>query len=157
MKAFVVVFALSLIYSRGTADDLVFEGTIETVLFSDSTSSITLNCSCTNELIQWNANRTFCKAFYRNFTYYSNNSLCAVCTRQALHLYPPFVAGSYLCIGSGAQPCFHRWYLYEDNTSFTTSTPKQVSYLHVSLKPLFALAAFILVILANFILINNLP
>ena len=159
MKICVVIFVLNLINSCWTSSEdnfVPFKGTIDTIVFSESTTSITLNCTCANELIQWRANRSFCKAFFRDVTYPSNNSLCKFCSREALTLYPPFVKGTYLCIGSGGgNPCFHRWYLDIKNSSFpTTSTPykqKQVNYL-----PYIGLLAFVLLLIANYLLVYNL-
>lgn len=92
------------------------KGTHQTLYFSESTTSIALNCSCRNQLVQWRANRQFCKLFWDALIVQGNNSLCNNCTATTLTLTPPFVPGPYLCIGTGRGPsCFNRWTLQKEN------------------------------------------
>ena len=133
------------------------EGIIETLYYSNSTTSLTLNCSCTNELIQWIANGSRCSVFHYNKTLsQSNHTLCSACTRTNLTLTSPFVSGSYVCIGTGGTSCHHRWFLLEQNFSYPSTslilthnpTAKQFSYL-----PLLGFLAFICLVTAHYFLI----
>lgn len=168
MKICVVFCVLSLTNSIWTAPIpegpavKTFKG-IQTLYFSSSTALLTLNCNCSNEYIQWHANRTLCKIFSSNSTFYtSNNALCENCTRTSFTLYPPFVPGAYFCIGSGGETsCYYRWYLREQNFSSTTPAPQTLHLIqplrknnnHLAVLGFFA---FICLISANYLLTYHL-
>ncbi|AFD21889.1 E3 CR1 alpha-beta [Simian adenovirus A1139] len=121
MKIFVVICALSTISiaaakpSPTTAAELTTSsnrGRQITLYYSNSTAYIQLVCTCTNELILWLANGSVCKAFLNRVFLEQRSALCENCTSQFLLLTPPFVAGRYLCIGSGIEnACVKRWAL----------------------------------------------
>ncbi|AAX19416.1 E3 CR1-alpha1 [simian adenovirus 1] len=171
MKICVVIFALSLIKTElfaapstpsviSTTKSSSGKGT-QTVFYSNSTSSIVLNCACTNELIQWIANGSVCKYFWGNDIVSRNNSLCEHCNSSTLILYPPFVTGWYMCVGSGLNPsCFHKWFLQKETLPNNSVSFFALSYCcspsGYSFKPLIGILALILIIFINFIIINNL-
>lgn len=168
MKICVLFCVLSLTSSLRTSPTTVgslrqlqdsTKGTHQTLYFSDSTTFIALNCSCRNQLVQWRANRQFCKLFWDTLIVQGNNSLCNNCTATTLTLTPPFVPGPYLCIGTGRGPsCFNRWTLEKENLTTTlfplttyTFSPKKNYFL-----PIFGLLIFVCVVVTNYILIYNL-
>lgn len=169
MKICVLFCVLSLTSSLRTSPTTVgslrqlqdsTKGTHQTLYFSESTTSIALNCSCRNQLVQWRANRQFCKLFWDALIVQGNNSLCNNCTATTLTLTPPFVPGPYLCIGTGKGPsCFNRWTLQKENLTTTTLLPLTTytfSQKKIYFLPIIALLAFVCVITANYILIFNL-
>lgn len=149
------------------------KGTIQTLYYSNSTTSLILNCTCANELVLWNANGSRCKVFLHNVTLAdSKHPLCSACTRTTLTLTPPFVTGFYVCIGAGGKPsCHRRWFLKEQTFSATappittttspintTAPPINTTALvnltqkRSSVTPILGLAAFIFILAAVYTL-----
>lgn len=178
MKICVVIFALSLIKTElfaapstprvvsPTVDDSSsIKGTRETVYFDNSTTSLILNCSCTNELIQWFANGSLCKVFLDSAILpVFSSSACDNSTPSTLTITKPFSEVQYFCIGAGGKPgCIHRFFLetfvasIPINTSLSSNTYLTTLHsTHPSWKPLIGLTAFISVVLLNFIILNKL-
>ncbi|AIK20568.1 E3 CR1-alpha [Simian adenovirus ch1] len=133
------------------------KGTEEIIYFSNFTSHLLLNCSCSNSLVSWFANNTLCKAFFQGKTLYSAKlGLCNSSTPSHLTLFPPFVAGRYFCLGAGGPPCQQHWKLVFLPTlvspSFaidSTSPPPPNLWLVYG-----GLAAFILFLLSNLFLVH---
>ncbi|WGH00133.1 CR1-alpha [Human mastadenovirus G] len=180
MKICVVIFALSLIKTElfaapsslrvvPTPKGSSIKGIKETVFFDNSTASLILNCSCSNELTQWFANGTICITFiYSAVLYQRNSSLCGNATLRNLTLTAPFSEVQYFCIGTGNGPsCYHRSFLTFVKP-FTASNISNISNYTLPFKrfnspparhhssSLLSLAAFIFIILLNFILIEKL-
>ncbi|AZZ86048.1 CR1-alpha [simian adenovirus 2] len=182
MKICVVIFALSLIKTELFAapstprvvpkETTSFSprGIIQTVYFDNSTTLLTLNCSCTNELIQWIANGVICITFLNSAVFHQrNNSLCGNTTLHTLTLTPPFAELQYFCIGVGKGPsCWHRSFLKKavPSTISSASAPNNSTSLnftrsaylttHTSWQPVVTLTALILLVLFNFVLIEYL-
>lgn len=177
MKICVVIFVLSLIKTELSAapstpnvvsptvdDSSSIRGIRETVYFDNSTTFLTLNCSCTNELIQWFANGSLCRVFLNSAILPGfGSSVCDNSTPSTLTIAAPFSEIQYFCIGAGGKTgCIHRSFLkqfvasdFVFNTSLDSFTYSAHPTRH-SWQPLINLAAFICIILLNFIILNKL-
>lgn len=177
MKICVVIFALNLIKTElfaapstpgvvsPTVDDSSsIRGIRETVYFDNSTTFLTLNCSCTNELIQWFANSSLCKVFLNSAVLPGfGSSACDNSTPSTLTITAPFSEIQYFCIGAGGRTgCIHRSFLKRFVASdpvFNTSLFFSLTYsapTYHSWQPLISLTAFIFVILLHFVILNKL-
>ncbi|ACZ92165.1 CR1-alpha protein [Human adenovirus 18] len=132
------------------------KGTEEIIYFSNFTTNLLLNCSCSNSLISWFANNTFCKAFFQGTTLYSAKlELCNTSTPSNLTLLPPFVAGRYFCIGAGGHPCQRHWKLvFRPTLVLPTSADPTLSPTPNFWLEYSGLIAFTLFLLCNLFLIN---
>lgn len=136
----------------------------QTLTFNESTVSLQLNCTCTNQLTQWIVNGSLCKAFLDSDVIYEANSssaLCAHCNRSSLVLYPPFSSLTYVCIGAGAgASCHHRWFVTAGNPLNLTTANLTARLLSErpadTWYPLFTLFAFISLVAGNFALLTYL-
>lgn len=181
MKICVVIFALSLIKTelfaapstprvvpQETTSFSPYRGIIQTVYFDNSTTLLTLNCSCSNELTQWIANGTICITFLNSEVFHQrNNSLCGNTTLHTLTLTPPFAELQYFCIGVGKGPsCCSFLKKAVPPTISSASAPNNSTSLnftlsaylttHTSWQPVVTLTALILLVLFNFVLIEYL-
>lgn len=181
MKVYAVFFALSLInniHPSTTAhvrsstylpNASTIKGTKQTVFFNNSTPFITLNCNCSNQVIQWLVNGSLCKVFlWERAIINKNNSLCFNCSRQYLTLYPPFPCIRFSCVGTGHGPSYyHNWFLQKTEqlpllapTNYTSAyfdrSHFSESYFYQN-NPLFTVLAIILLVSFNFALLTYFP
>ncbi|AGK27182.1 E3 CR1-alpha CD5 [Simian mastadenovirus C] len=174
MKIYAVFFALNLINNIWTSKsahivrsstESSIKGIRQTLFFYPSTPLITLNCNCTNEIIQWLVNGKLCKVFFSDGSQFNrNNSFCNNCSKHYLTLYPPFPSARFSCVGTGhGTSCYYNWFLKEAKRepysvlphgftkASTPSTP--FSFTH----PLFSVLAIILLVSFNLVLLTSCP
>ncbi|ALE30442.1 CR1-alpha [Simian adenovirus 19] len=180
MKIYAVFCVLSLINNicisksahvvRSSTESSI-KGIRQTLFFYHSTPLITLNCNCTNEIIQWLVNGKLCKVFFSDGSQFNrNNSFCNNCSKHFLTLYPPFPSARFSCVGTGhGTSCYYNWFLREAKqkpssflqqvkpSSVPRNSIKTAAYSTPSFNPLFSVLAIILLVSFNLVLLTSCP